>query len=115
MEILTKAELDYLREDAKSVEELFSKIEATEHSEVENMDLYEGDVVVMQFPTGAYDGVPEIVQKLQDMYPDNPVIAIVKDIDILVQNPDEALEMLDGMKAKIQIMKGTPADKKIIV
>jgi hypothetical protein len=61
------------------------------------------------------DSLRAWVQSIQDTFPDNPVIAMMNDIDVLIQNADDAIAMLDGMKAKIQIVKDTPADKKIIL
>ena len=113
MQVIGKDEILKLIDNAESLENLKDTVESLDKSEVETMDLYEGDVVVIMFDE--IDGVPELVQRLQDMYPDNPVIAIHKNIDLLIEQADEALEMLDGMKAKISILHDTPTTSKIIV
>ena len=113
MQVISKDEILKLVDSADSLESLKSAVESLDKSEVETMDLYEGDVVVIMFDE--IDGVPELVQRLQEMYPDNPVIAIHKNIDLLIEQADEALEMLDGMKAKISILHDTPTTSKIIV
>lgn len=39
---------------------------------------------------------------------------LIDDIDVMIQHPDEALQVLDGMKAKISILEDTTTNKIIM-
>lgn len=96
-----------------------SKLTEDDYAVVDTVKVEEDDTITIMFPESylldSGDEIRMMVQKLQSTYPNNPVIAIVDSMDMLIQNADDALEMLDGMRNKISILRDTPADKKIIV
>lgn len=92
-----------------------SKLTEDDYAVVDTVKVEEDDTITIMFPESYIDEIGSAVKYLQDTYPNNPVIAIIDNMDMLIQNADDALEMLDGMKNKISILKDTPADKKIIV
>lgn len=109
-------------DDSVTITELKSKMEKLTDDDfavVDTVKVEEDDSITVMFPesflhdVGA-DGLQQIVQNLQTTYPNNPVVAIMNNIDVLIQEADQAIEMLEGMIAKIKIVKDTPADKKII-
>lgn len=85
---------------------------------LDTFSVAEDEVVTLMFPESVpAENVQNVVNYLREVFPDNPIIGILSDMDVLVQNSDDALAMLDGMKAKINIMRGTGAteEKKIIL
>ena len=92
-----------------------SKLTEDDYAVVDTVKVEEDDTITIMFPESYIDEIGSAVKYLQDTYPNNPVIAIIDNMDMLIQNADDALEMLDGMRNKISILRDTPADKKIIV
>lgn len=106
-----------LMDDSVTMTEFKSKLsKLTEEDSiiVDTLKVEEDDTITLMFPESYISDVGIMVKNLQDTYPNNPVIAVINDMDMLVQNADDALEMLEGMKTKISILKDTPSDKKIV-
>ena len=100
------------------VRDKLAKLSDEECLVVDSFDVAEDECIALMFP----DSLPKedvgiIANYLQEQYPNNPVIGILSDMDVLIQNADEALAMLDGMKNKISILKdtGVSEEKKIIL
>lgn len=118
MKIFTEDALNKMLEDCTDLEAFKSKLAETDSDVVvDSLDLHEGEVVIISFPPDAMDQatIQYLGQLIQTQYPDNPVIGLVNDVDVLVEYPEEVLEMLEGMRAKISILKDTPNTSKIIV
>ena len=104
-----------------SLEELKTKLDSLDENDcmvLDSFDVAEDDVVAFMFPEKVpAESVQGLVAYLQNTYPDNPIIGVLSDMDVLVQNAEDALEMLEGMKTKITIMRGTGVkeEKKIII
>ena len=109
--------INKLLDECVSTWEVKDKLEKLSDDECATFELSEGDTIAIMFPDkdGYAEGVSSVIQYLDAIYPDVPKIGILSDMDILVQQADDALKMLDGMKAKISIVKDTPAEKKIII
>ena len=63
------------------------------------------------------DTLPEDARLMSDIlkaeFPNNKVLGITKNVDLLVENVDEAVAMLEKMIAHIKVTAGT--HKKIIL
>lgn len=80
----------------------------------------EHDVVIFKFPKEVY-GDPETItflnilkQQLETTF-GCPVVGFIDDIDILVENADQAIDMFNGMIAKIKVRAATGVTNKIIL
>lgn len=103
---------------AWEVREKLSKIADEDCVVVDTFDVAEDECITLIFPDSLpREDVGALANYLQEQYPNNPVIGILSDMDILIQNADEAIEMLEGMKNKISILKdtGVSEEKKIII
>ena len=73
------------------------------------------DVVLYKFDPYIF---PEDLKAIDDAvnsaFPDNQVIGLVKDIDVLVQSPEEAIDMLEKMLAKIKLLHPEAVKPKIL-
>ena len=112
--------INKLLDDCVSTWEVRDKLEKLSDDECITLDTFEiseGDTIAFVFPDkdGYAEGVARLIQYLDSIYPDVPKIGILSDIDVLIQQADQAIDMLDKMKAKISIVKDTPAEKKIII
>lgn len=76
--------------------------------------IQDGEVILFKYPDDTY---PEDARLMSDIlkaeFPNNKVLGITKDVDLLVENADEAVAMLERMIAHIKVTAGT--QKKIIV
>ena len=99
------------------VKDRLEKLSDDECATLDTFELSEGDTIAIMFPDkdGYAEGVSSVIQYLDAIYKKKKKIGILSDMDILVQQADDALKMLDEMKAKISILRDTPSDKKIIV
>ena len=87
---------------------------------MDTFSLSEEDTIALMYPDrddrpDYISGISSIIEYFQEIYPNNPSFAITSDVDILIQNADDAIAMLDAIKAKIFIVRDTPADKKIVL
>lgn len=122
MKLYTEDQINKLLEESNTIvqfKDAFAKLPEESLCIIDTVKIEEDDTITIMVPESFLntyeDDVHLWIQNIQNKYPNNPVLAILSDIDVLIQNSDEALEMLDGMKAKISIMRDTPADKQIIV
>lgn len=85
-----------------------------EGAEMIAVKLQEGDVILFKYPD---DTPPEDARLMSDIlkaeFPNNKVLGITKNVDLLVENVDEAVAMLEKMIAHIKVTAGT--QKKIIL
>ena len=103
MDISYKEDIDILSEGFIDEESIKSKIEsAMSKCEVKVPETHENDIVLLKFgdnvtPEDAQTAVHYIETQTQ-----KPTIGFVKDIDVLFEHPDAAIEMLNKMIAKIK-------------
>ena len=101
--------------------EVRSKLENLKDEECVTVDSFhvdEDDCIAFTFPeTMGVEDIQTIDSKVRAIFPNNFVFGMISNIDVLIQNPDEAIAMLDGIKAKISIMQdtGVTEEKKIIL
>lgn len=69
----------------------------------------EGDVILFKYPSDV-DPEDAVLMKdiLQAEFPEHKVLGVTKDIDLLVENADEAVAMLEKMIAHIKISSNRP-------
>lgn len=123
MKFYTEEQINRILEDSNTIahfKEGLAKLEDSECGIIETVKVEEGDSIIIQYPESFADkygvtGLKQMLTVLEQEFPDIPVVALVNDIDVLIQQADDAIEMLEGMKAKIQIVRDTPAEKKIII
>ena len=83
---------------------------------VETLRAEPDDVIFLKFdPEIDPEDLQESMYAVRDAFPDNEVLGICNNMDVLSQNPKESIEMLEKMIAHIKIIVGTASDKKIIV
>lgn len=91
--------------DLKRTEELDID---TKDIELLNKDIKPGDVIIFKFDPQLVDGLEaEYIQELlSTTYPDNTVIGIANDVELLENNPEQAIDMLERMIARIKVKSG---------
>lgn len=69
----------------------------------------EGDVILFRYPSDV-DPEDAVLMKdvLQAEFPEHKVLGVTKDIDLLVENSDDAVAMLEKMIAHIKIASNRP-------
>jgi hypothetical protein len=73
------------------------------------------DVILFRFKeTMLPDNVQYTFQTLQASFPDNLVIGLADDVDVLVNNPADSIDMLEKMIAKIKLVHPEVTKPKII-
>ena len=96
-----------------------SEIPDKECLTMDTFSLSEEDTIALMYPDrdepNYISGISSIIEYFREIYPNNPSFAIISDVDVLIQNADDAIAMLDAIKAKISIVRDTPADKKIVL
>lgn len=104
MKFYSESKLTEYLEDCKSIAEFKEKLDHSDDADtltIDDIDAVEGDVIVVSFPPEYNESTVEFTKLLQSQYPNNAVVAIVNDIDVLIEYADDAIKMLDGMKTKI--------------
>lgn len=74
--------------------------------DVDTLDVVEGEVLVVSFSEEYSEAAVKLSKLVQSTYPNNAVVAIVNSIDVMIEYPEDAIKMLDGMKNKISSMTG---------
>lgn len=116
MKLYTEDIIKKIIADSSSLDDFMNQLDETETNfELEALDIEKGQAAILMFPIEYGEVVAELAPLLQKIYPDNPVVALVDDVDILIQNPDQAISLLDSIKAKISILKDTDDTSKIII
>ena len=96
-----------------------SEIPDKECLTMDTFSLSEEDTIALMYPDrdepNYISGISSIIEYFREIYPNNPSFAIISDVDVLIQNADDAIAMLDAIKAKISIVRDTHADKKIVL
>lgn len=107
MKIYTESDIQKCLEVSSTLEEFKKNLESINDFNVDGLDVWENEVITISFPGDKSNEAKELAPILQKMYPENPVIGLINDIDLLIDNAESALSMLDGMKSKITDMTGT--------
>lgn len=116
MKFYTEDTIKTIIADSSSLDDFMNQLDKTETNfELEVLDIEKGQAAILMFPIEYGEMVAELAPLLQKIYPDNPVVALVDDVDILIQNPDQAISLLDSIKARISILKDTDDTSKIII
>lgn len=72
---------------------------------ISTLQVNPGDVVLFRFgPDMLPKDLQPIYDSLTSAFPDNQVIGLAKDIDVLIQSPKEAIDMLEKMITKIKLI-----------
>lgn len=73
---------------------------------VTKSELGDNDVIICKFSTNISPVEVEIAHKqLQHEFEGHKVLMLCDDLDLMIQNPDEAISMLEKMIAHIKIMQ----------
>lgn len=115
MELYTKEQISSLIETAESLDSLKTTVESTPSMEFEQVSVYPTESIFITYPNELTLDVVQVVQYIQSIYPENPVIGLVDDIELLIENPEDSLEMLNKMKDKITSMTGAQAARDKII
>ena len=68
-----------------------------------------GDVILFKYPSDVYPEDALLIKDiLQAEFPEHKVVGLTKDVDLLVENADEAVAMLEKMIAHIKISSTVP-------
>lgn len=115
MRFYSESDIEKLLDRCESLDQFKVKLTQSEGViEADVLDVAEGEIIIVSFPPDRGEDATKLTKFIQSTYPENPTIGVVDDIDVMIQYPDEALQMLDGMKAKISILKDTTTNKIII-
>ena len=104
----TEKDIQNLIQNSESLDDFKSTLNQLDERalEVDTLDVVEGEVLVVSFPEEYSEAVVKLSKLVQSTYPDNAVVAIVNSIDVMIEYPEDAIKMLDGMKNKISSMTG---------
>lgn len=71
--------------------------------------IQDGDVILFKYPWNVDPEDAVLIQNiLQAEFPEHKVLGFTKDVDLLVENVDEAVAMLEKMIAHIKISSNRP-------
>lgn len=105
MNFYSKTSIDSILEKCQSIDQFKEMLDQCQETyDVECVDIRDNEVIVVSYPVEYAEPAVKLTKLIQSKYDNNPVVGIVDDIDILIQYPDEALQMLEGMKNKIMPM-----------
>lgn len=78
------------------------------------VQLEEEDVVIFRYPSSTDPSDATLIKDiLKSEFPNNKVLGLTQDIDLLIENASDAVDMLEKMIAHIKVMEGN--QKKIIL
>lgn len=96
------------------VEEVKFKIKDFQAS-VSTLAVKEGDVVIFKFdPDIDAETLQACDNVLKEMFPENQVLGLTSDMEVLIQAHEKAIDMLEKMIAKIKLLHGTQGSKLIV-
>lgn len=77
-----------------------------EDLQVSKLDISDNDVIICKFDPNTIDSaeLSFLKQVFDSEFPNNKVLLLANDIDLLSQNPKEAIELLERMIAHIRIV-----------
>lgn len=102
MRIFSEDVLNEILDSCETVQQVKKRLEQTDKDiDLDVIDAVDGEVLVVSFPIDYGEGARKLLELLNESKPNNPSIAITKDIDVMLQYPEETLQMLDGMRDKI--------------
>ena len=82
---------------------------------VSALEVHDKDVVIFKFdPDMDAETLQACSDTLNEVFTDNQVVGITSDIDVLIQSPKEAIDMLEKMIAKIKLLNGVTESKLIV-
>ena len=110
------AQVSYMAKDStglckKEVEGYLEKYVVIDKSKIEALatNVKEDDVILFKYPSDTEpDDVMLIKDVLRSEFPDNKVLGLTSDVELLIQNADEAVELLENMIAHIKITSNKP-------
>ena len=103
MKVFSEDVLTEILDSCETIQQVKEQLDICDKNlDLDVIDAAEGDVIVVSFPVDYGEGARKLLELIQAAKPNNPSFAITKDIDVLIQYPDEALNMLDGIRAKIE-------------
>lgn len=74
------------------------------------------DVIIFKFdPDMNEETLQYINGTLNGLFPDNPVLGLTADVDVLIQSPKEAVEMLEKMIEKVTSAQSVSKENKLIL
>ena len=102
MRIFSEDVLNDILDGCETVQQVKERLNECEKDlDLDVIDAVEGEVIVVSFPPENAEGAVKLLELLKEAKPDNPSIAITKDMDVMLEYPEDALAMLDKMKDKI--------------
>ena len=82
---------------------------------ISTIKVADDDVILFRFKeTMLQDNIQYTFQTLQDSFPDNLVIGLADDVNVLVNNPADSIDMLEKMIAKIKLVHPEVIKPKIL-
>ena len=88
--------------------------------ELKKETITDKDIIVFKFPKEVLDNAD--AAEVLSLFKDNieksfgcPAVGYVNDVDILVENADQAIDMFNSMIAKIKVRSATGVSSKIIL
>ena len=86
-----------------------------DNATLSTLEVKEGDVVLFKFdPDIDATTLQYCHNTLTAFFENNQVLGITSDIDVLIQSPNEAIDMLEKMIAKIKLLHGVQQSKLIV-
>ena len=101
-----------LIDDSVTITELKSKLAKLTEDDfavVDTVKVEDDDSITVMFPesflhdVGA-EGLQQIVQNLQTTYPNNPVVAIMNNMDVLIQEADQAINRTLVLASQLEVL-----------
>jgi hypothetical protein len=82
---------------------------------ISTMTVKENDVIVFKFAAdfGAKEA-NDVFETLHEAFPNNQILGLADDIDVLVQSPAKSIDMLEKMIAKIKLLHPEVVKPKIL-
>lgn len=117
MNFYSDTDIKNLIKSSESLDDFTNKLTQLDERalDVDTLDVVEGEVIVISFPEEYSEAAVKLSRLVQSTYPNNPVVAIVNNIDVMIEYPEDAIKMLDGMKDKISSMTGVSDIKNKIL
>jgi len=82
---------------------------------ISTMTVKENDVIVFKFASDfKAEEANNVLETLQEAFPNNQILGMVDDVELLVNSPAEAIDMFEKMIAKIKLLHPEVAKPKIL-
>lgn len=84
--------------------------------DVAKVNLKDDDVILFRYPIDTDPADASLMKDiLKSEFPNNKVLGITSNVELLIENADDAIAMLEQMIAHIKVMQPIQAQKKIII